>query len=222
MSNHSTPLLLPFSDFLESIRGSTRSDHSLGNVLSLLFEPSPILLDNLAPNLLEQLNNANDSDTPRTYAELIDQALAIAYAWPFESQAEFVGGHPRIGEVKGLSALSAAEQGQSQNPSSTNIPAPTPPEILSRLAQLNAMYERRYPGLVYITFVNGRSRAEIRDEMQDRLSSEGVLPNADEAGGLDEIVPHDVPSEAWCKEVERAVDDVGKIAKSRLINLGFE
>lgn len=34
---------------------------------------------------------------------------------------------------------------------------------------LNSLYEESYPGLRYTTFVNGRSRAEIAQEMEVRL-----------------------------------------------------
>ena len=45
-------------------------------------------------------------------------------------KAAFVAGHPRIGEVHNLSRLSAGEQAA----------AATPPEVLARLAHLNACY----------------------------------------------------------------------------------
>ncbi|KAH7335233.1 Oxo-4-hydroxy-4-carboxy-5-ureidoimidazoline decarboxylase, partial [Rhizoctonia solani] len=108
-------------------------------------------------------------------------------------QAQFIAGHPRIGEVSNLSALSAAEQAKHA----------TPPEVLERLKGLNEAYEKRYPGLVYITFVNGRTRAEIVPEMEEAIAGDPV-----EVGG-----------EEWTKELRRALMDVGKIAKSRLSKL---
>ena len=77
------------------------------------------------------------------------------------------------------------------------------------------MYERRYPGLRYITFVNGRSRAEIKDEMEVMLGLAGD-------GGEDGEVEHvEFGGPEWIKELDRAVVDVGKIAKSRLRALGI-
>lgn len=124
--------------------------------------------------------------------------------------AQFIGGHPRIGEAKRLSALSEAEQGQVDE---------TPQEVYHRLEYLNLLYERRYPGLVYITFVNGRSRTEIKEEMERRLVEEGVLSSTDEGG--DEALRNveNVDSDKWTEEALRAVDDIAKIAKSRLSKL---
>ncbi|KAH8116262.1 Oxo-4-hydroxy-4-carboxy-5-ureidoimidazoline decarboxylase [Phellopilus nigrolimitatus] len=221
MSDHS--LLPPLADLIESVRTSSNaSDPPLAHALSLLFETSPTLSNILVPEFSRRLGSASNREQPKTYAQLIDQALTIVHGWTWNDQAAFVGAHPRIGEVNGLSALSSAEQGQAAQTSVANAIAPTPPEVLARLAFLNAAYERRYPGLVYITFVNGRSRAQIKDELESKLSEEGVLPIADKDEGLEKIAPHDVPGEVWCKEVERAVDDVGKIAKGRLGKLGYE
>lgn len=208
-------VLPPLPELLTSVRTS-ENNSLLANVLALLFESSPILLSVLVPDLTQSLRFTSDGDLPSTYAQLIDEALTIVHGWPWSNQAEFVGGHPRIGEVKALSALSSAEQGQAGGP------APTPPEVLERLAFLNAAYEKRYPGLVYITFVNGRSRAQIRDEMEEKLKREGILSAAETEGGLDNIIPHEVPGPTWRGEVERATDDVGRIAKSRLIKLGVQ
>ena len=208
--------LPPLPDLLASVHNSqapSSADSILANVLSLLFESSPTLLNHLVPEYTQRLKDSSDSDLPTNYSEVVDQSLRLVHGWSWSNKAEFVGGHPRIGEVKGLSALSSAEQGQA------GAPAPTPPEVLARLARLNAIYEKRYPGLIYITFVNGRSRAQIRDELEEKLTKEGVLPAADEEGGLNRVVPLEMPCEAWCEEVERAVDDVGKIAKSRLEKL---
>ncbi|THH10759.1 hypothetical protein EW145_g1118 [Phellinidium pouzarii] len=223
MTNSSQPLLPPLPDVLDSIRSLDPDPPSplLTRALVGLFEASPVLDEVLYPELRQYLYDTKQEDLPGSYAEFVDSALHIIRVWDWENQAAFVCGHPRIGDVNGLSVLSAAEQGNSGQPSKSAIRAPTPPEVLARLAFLNAVYERRYPGLVYITFVNGRSRAQIKDEMEEKLESEGVLPAADDEYGLKNIVPQIVASDAWCKEVSRAVDDVGKIAKSRLDKLGI-
>lgn len=74
--------------------------------------------------------------------------------------------------------------------------------------ELNARYEKVYPGLRYITFVNGRSRAEIAQEIEGVLSSN---QESVEVGG-----------DQWTRELNRAVTDVGRIAKSRLNKLGIQ
>ncbi|VDC06516.1 unnamed protein product [Peniophora sp. CBMAI 1063] len=186
---------------------ATSSDASpsgpLASALATLFEPSPVLYSDLVPALL---NSSPDIYT--SYGTLVDAAVASIKQWPREKQAAFIGAHPRIGEVSGLSALSAAEQASKQ----------TPPEVLERLAKLNALYEDRYEGLRYITFVNGRSRKEIMEEMEVKLgvgSGEDVVVGEDEAGRVK------IESDEWEKEVRRAVEDVGRIAKARLRNMGF-
>jgi len=196
-----------------------KSVERLSNALSLLFEPSPILVEELVPQLAAQFNLTPTSEHPQTYKELVDNAIAAIEGWGLDKQAGFVKGHPRIGEVKAqISAMSAAEQGRSQ---AGAIPA-TDPNVIKRLEFLNETYERRYPGLVYITFVNGRSRAVIAEEMEQKLKAEGVLTEAEKEDGLVEVEAVEKHSNAWNAEVERAFKDVGKIAKSRLEKLGVE
>lgn len=181
-----------------------RSPGALAQALTVLFEASPTLTSHLVPHL------AASDDAPPSYAHLVDLALAAITQWDDALQAEFVAGHPRIGEVNGLSKLSAKEQAA----------AATPPAVLARLQHLNACYERRYPGLRYITFVNGRSRSAIMEEMEDKLGFARSLSAADPPIESVEIV--DVGGKAWKAELDRAVQDVGRIAKSRLKALGVE
>lgn len=131
-------------------------------------------------------------------------------AWSEDLKTEFIAGHPRIGEVKGLSALSAQEQAAKA----------TPPEVLRRLTHLNACYERRYPGLIYITFVNGRSRAQVMEEMEDVLGLERSLSGEEPRVEIVEVVERG--SEEWRRELERAVGDVVRIAESRLKGMGLK
>ena len=212
--------LPPFQEFLESVRG-TSNVQPLVNTLSLLFEPSAVLVNHLAPQLAISYRGSSDSkEVPKNYANVVDQALDLVHNWEWSRKAEFVGGHPRIGEVKGLSAMSAAEQGQSPGISAGG-PKPTPTEVLKRLEHLNAVFERRYPRLVYITFVNGRTRAQIKDEMEERLFAEGVLDTKDGIVDLDKVQPHDTDGDVWRDEVTRAVNDVGNIARNRLEKLSI-
>ncbi|KAI0741423.1 OHCU decarboxylase-domain-containing protein [Daedaleopsis nitida] len=191
---------------LEAISDTSGSPSSpLATALAVLFEPSPILYTTLVPALAARIQAG---PPPTSYYALIDAALAEIASWPHDRQAEFIAGHPRIGEVNGLSKLSAQEQAAKA----------TPPEVLARLAHLNACYERQYPGLVYITYVNGRSRADIKDEMEDKLGFEHSV-SADEPA-VETVGSVDVGGQEWKSELERAVHDVGKIAKSRLGALG--
>ncbi|KAF8511845.1 Oxo-4-hydroxy-4-carboxy-5-ureidoimidazoline decarboxylase [Hysterangium stoloniferum] len=179
----------------EIAASSGAPDSPLANALSVLFEPSPVLFTHLVPDL------SSRNLAPESYASLIDAATAAISAWDSTTRAAFTAAHPRIGEVNNLSRLSQKEQASKA----------TPPDVLVRLAQLNEAYEARYPGLRYITFVNGRSRQDIRDEMEAKLSGTG-------AGK--EIGPVDVDGEEWRAELERAIADIGRIAKSRLRALG--
>ena len=173
-----------------------------------MFEHSPILSDHLVPRITEALQTKAPL---QSYSELIDFSLAtIQTEWSDDLQARFIEGHPRIGEVNGLSKLSAKEQAA----------VATPPEVLRRLAHLNACYEHKYPGLRYITFVNGRTRAVIMEEMEGVLGFEGSLSASEPA--VDSVKKMDVGGKEWKAELSRAVTDVGRIAKSRLRTLGVE
>lgn len=197
---------------LEGIRGGqSRPDSPLALLLSTLFESSPILVSTLEPQLASALTAL---PALTSYHQLIDAALAVIARWELPSQANFIAGHPRIGESKNLSNLSAKEQG------ATTAVAPTPPEVLARLVHLNACYENKYPGLRYITFVNGRSRAAIAEEMEDKLGLEhSLLPDEP---AVYTLKPVEVGGEAWKGELERAIRDIGYIAKNRLGAMGVK
>ncbi|KAF9499391.1 hypothetical protein BDN71DRAFT_1442031 [Pleurotus eryngii] len=191
--------------------GDGSSGSPIAVTLSLLLEPSSVLLDHVVPEIPKLLPNRAPF---ASYADLLDVTFQVISALDVKEKAEFIAGHPRIGETKNLSNLSAREQGATQTTNST------PPEVLARLGHLNACYEKKYPGLRYITFVNGRSRAAIVEEMEDKLGFEHSLsPTYPSIESLD---PVDVEAEDWMTELEGAIVDVGKIAKSRLVGLGVE
>ncbi|KAG5639086.1 hypothetical protein H0H81_007030 [Sphagnurus paluster] len=181
----------------------------LARSLSILFEHSSVLVNRLEPELAESLAPLS------SYSELIDTALTALRSWSRSLQSEFISGHPRIGETQNLSNLSAIEQGDAKSGAS-----PTPPEVLARLAHLNACYEARYPGLRYITFVNGRSRQAIAEEMEDRLDFEHSLSR--DIPPVSSVRAVEVNSPEWDVELQRALGDIGLIAKSRLTSLGVE
>ena len=86
---------------------------------------------------------------------------------------EALNAHPAIGARTGLSARSAAEQGDDADP-----------ETLAELSRLNADYERRF-GFRFVVFVNGRPRRAIVPVLRERLerSREQELATA-----VDELV----------------------------------
>ena len=73
--------------------------------------------------------------------------------------------HPRLGESKVESAQSRAEQAQLQSSDSDQV---------QELAETNALYEKQFPGLRYVVFVNGRPRSEILKDMQFRIDRNNI------------------------------------------------
>ena len=187
------------------------SSDALAVALEILFEHSPVLITTLQPQLSVILKNSSSLPL-ESYTQLINYAIAQIKTWDLSAQSQFIAGHPRIGENKNLSKLSANEQQQGSGA------VPTSPEVLARLSHLNACYEIRYPGLRYITFVNGRTRLEIAEEMEDMLGFPRSL--SPDTPPFDTIQPVDTSSEEWKRELDRAVHDIGLIAKSRLGALG--
>lgn len=70
---------------------------------------------------------------------------------------EALAAHPAIGRRSGLSARSAAEQGDDEDPC-----------VLVDLAALNAAYEKKF-GFRFVVFVNGRPRSEILGVLRERI-----------------------------------------------------
>ncbi|PLB46305.1 hypothetical protein P170DRAFT_479216 [Aspergillus steynii IBT 23096] len=133
-------------------------------VLDTLFESSADLHALMAPVLA--------SEAFASYAHLVDavgtrlSALATTHS-PADRTVllGILGSHPRLGrpptvEAEALSELSRQEQAQ------LNAGAQ---DLAEQLARLNAEYEQTFPGLRFVTFVNGRSRPEIMAEMRRRI-----------------------------------------------------
>ena len=74
-----------------------------------------------------------------------------------EEKLEALNAHPAIGARGGLSARSAAEQGEDADP-----------EVLAELNRLNREYEDRF-GFRFVVFVNRRPKAEILAVLRDRI-----------------------------------------------------
>lgn len=81
---------------------------------------------------------------------------------------------------------------------------------------MNGLYEKRYPQLRYVTFVNGRSRAEIADELAEQL---GDVLHLQDKGKVAEIP---AGSAEWTQELDRGIRDVFEIAKARLKSMGLK
>lgn len=184
----------------------------LRTILTTLFEAPEEICSILVPQLLVSFDGNMQHLRQVPIHDIIGESIRIIHGWNLQLQARFIAGHPRIGETKNLSSLSAKEQS-----GGTNATMPTPPEVLLRLQHLNACYEHVYPGLRYITFVNGRSRAAIAEEMEDKLGIVQTL-SPDEPP-LMALIPFEVYSTTWIAELQRAIEDIGRIARSRLEKL---
>jgi 2-oxo-4-hydroxy-4-carboxy--5-ureidoimidazoline (OHCU) decarboxylase len=85
------------------------------------------------------------------------RARSLVLELSFDEKREVVNAHPAIGQRKGLSKRSAAEQGSDDDPA-----------VLAELARLNAEYEARH-GFRFVVFVNRRPKAEILDVLRSRI-----------------------------------------------------
>jgi len=108
--------------------------------LAELFEGRTRLVERLA-ELEDPLSRADD----------------VFVALRSEDKLEALDAHPAIGQREGLSARSAAEQGNDADES-----------VLAELARLNADYEERF-GFRFVVFVNGRPKSEILEVLRERI-----------------------------------------------------
>ncbi|KAH7395976.1 Oxo-4-hydroxy-4-carboxy-5-ureidoimidazoline decarboxylase [Cadophora sp. MPI-SDFR-AT-0126] len=128
-------------------------------VLDALFEPCEALhtlsLDLLHTQRFESYNDLIAS----VGVQLTDLAES-----PSTSDTEWLdkilGAHPRLGAKKVDSAQSQAEQAQLNSGGE---------EEARKLKELNEEYEKAFPGLIYVVFVNGRSRPVIMENMRSRI-----------------------------------------------------
>lgn len=142
-------------------------------VLDLLFEPST-QLHTLAVTPIAEQNF-------KSYKELIDfvgeQFTALLNSNLESDQTWLIvilGAHPRLGAKKVESALSRQEQAAMKAAESTSSSSGDAEEIAHQLEQLNNDYEAAFPGLRYVTFVNGRPRPVLMDDMRQRIAAKDV------------------------------------------------
>ena len=99
-----------------------------------------------------------ERDDPLRNATAVIEELSGA------EKREVLDAHPAIGQKRGLSTHSAAEQGTDDDP-----------DVLAELARLNTDYEARH-GFRFVVFVNRRPKAEILVVLRDRIGN----PTAEE------------------------------------------
>jgi 2-oxo-4-hydroxy-4-carboxy--5-ureidoimidazoline (OHCU) decarboxylase len=120
--------------------------------LTTLFEGAPRFIDRVA-----ELDGESMDD-------LFYQAEWTALTMPEDEQVELLNAHPRIGaDPASVSTHSYREQGYERDPGTA--------ALQQRLDALNDAYEARF-GFRFVVFVNGRSRAEIADVIDQHLDAQ--------------------------------------------------
>src|SRR6476660_1913175 len=120
--------------------------------LEMLFENAPRFCDRLA------------AGEYASWDEALTRGEELARTLPEDEQLELIDGHPRIVALpSSVSATSFHEQGYDRDPGTA--------ALQDRLDALNDAYESRF-GFRCCVFVNGRSRAEIADVMEEKLQAD--------------------------------------------------
>ncbi|KMU89202.1 hypothetical protein CIHG_07136 [Coccidioides immitis H538.4] len=133
-------------------------------ILDTLFEPSKHLHSLTESLLLQQKCISYEALIDLVRARLISLASSKA---PDDRTVllDILGSHPRLGEKapeeRPLSEFSKAEQ--------ANLSMAGQHGTAQHLSLLNREYEEKFPGLRYVTFVNGRGRDMIMEEMRRRI-----------------------------------------------------
>ena len=87
----------------------------------------------------------------------LGRADDVLVALSHKDKLQALSAHPAIGQRTGLSARSAAEQGNDADP-----------DVLTELARLNAEYEEKF-GFRFVVFVDGRPKSEILGVLRRRI-----------------------------------------------------
>lgn len=166
-------------------------DSSITAALDLLFEPSADLHALLLPSIKSCSFTSYDALISLAGAKLLDLASAANLAaldadhnnndLPEERQKlhGILGAHPRLGAAK-PPAVKTEQQGEGeeeeeeeelseQSKAEQKQLRGGDPEEAENLRKLNEEYEKKFPGLRYVVWVNGRGRGEIMVNMRQRI-----------------------------------------------------
>lgn len=146
---------LPSLDALPSLSAEEKAA-----VLDLLFEPCTAL-HTLSVELLGNTTFTSYDDLIASVGTQLSELSESASSSDTKWLESILGAHPRLGAKKVESAQSQAEQAQLHKGSE---------EEAQKLKDLNDEYEKAYPGLRYVVFVNGRSRPVIMEDMKKRIA----------------------------------------------------
>lgn len=154
--------MIPFEVFIDAAKAEQDA------ILATLFEPCPAL-NGLIRNTVLPGNSYT------TFLEFIDGVRTALMALveesvhnplSIESLQQIVCAHPRLGAADPASLLLHLRQEQQSLQGRQ--------QELQQLKQLNAEYERAFPGLRYVVFVNQRPHSEIVKDMRDRIGENNV------------------------------------------------
>ncbi|KAL3423363.1 ohcu decarboxylase [Phlyctema vagabunda] len=137
----------------------TLSTIERASVLDALFEPCTAL-HTLSIDLLHSKQFPSYNDLIASVGVQLTDLSESTSTSDTDWLDKILGAHPRLGEKKVESAQSKAEQAQLNTGGE---------EQAKKLRDLNEEYEKTFPGLRYVVFVNGRSRPVIMDNMRQRI-----------------------------------------------------
>ncbi|KAK6460730.1 Oxo-4-hydroxy-4-carboxy-5-ureidoimidazoline decarboxylase [Scheffersomyces coipomensis] len=163
---------------VESLSSISRPDQV--ETLAHLFEPCDTLSTFIIDNILTHASY-NPFTSYRQFIEKVREELRL-FLTNEEKQSQttkqpidpriskIIAAHPRLGGSSkatntNLSQHSSAEQKSLQASSQ---------EESEQLIKLNDLYETTFPGLRYVVFVNGRSRAVIMENMKERIHRNNI------------------------------------------------
>lgn len=169
---------------LPTIDALKKSSYSqLSETIAHLFEPTSSLTNLIYIHIITSSSNASDKNHAlsdfSTYSQFIEnvRTLLLSLDIPADPSlldpqiANIIGAHPRLGAKKVDSEQSQKEQA-SLNRS---------PQDLEKIRQLNNIYERTFPGLKYVVFVNARPLSVIADNMISRIDRNDFKAECKEA-----------------------------------------
>ncbi|GAC93702.1 thermoresistant gluconokinase [Pseudozyma hubeiensis SY62] len=220
----------------------------LSPILLRLLECPKELLSDLSSQSAAAIADLPQDSRPESYEGLLDVARFCVEdepGWEAERRAKFIGGHPRIGAPLNAPTSELSEESRKEQMKGGQVDPATleskyacelPLKLLKDiqisiadsllvpmhpgLARLNAIYEAKYPGLRFVTYVAGRSRAAVADEIASLLGEKvAALKDAKDLA-KDEVRAQG--TDEWQSELDRASDALWEIAVDRAGKLTAE
>lgn len=142
-------------------------------VLDHLFEPCHTLASLVVPSVMKSNFSSYKNFIEACRSELMG-FLRDENVHPENSLkiSKIVSAHPRLGPSKDkLSSHSSSEQKSLAGSA----------DEAQKLAELNELYEKTFPGLRYVVFVNGRTREVIMANMTQRIERGDIQQEKTEA-----------------------------------------